>query len=179
MSAKTRKLVFAAMLISIAVVLSILSRAISAIVLPLPFLRFSLAPAVIIYIGALLGWGYGAVAGIITDLLTFMYSGGAFFPMFTLTMALYGILGAAFFYNKSVKPVRTICGTIIIQTLLSAILNTLWNIYLYGPMDVVKLTARLSTTYAACVCYIIILAILFKYKDKFEIKLNMSSKALL
>lgn len=179
MSVKTRKLVFAAMLTSIAVVLSILSRAISAAALPLPFLRFSLAPAVIIFIGALLGPGYGAVAGVITDLLTFMYSGGAFFPMFTLTMALYGILGAAFFYNKPVKIARTVIFTVIIQTLLSAVLNTLWNIYLYGAMDAVKLSARLSTTYVACVCYIIILSVLFKYKEKFEVKLNVRRKAAL
>lgn len=179
MSVKTKKLVLAAILISIAVVLSIVSRAVSAALMPLPFLRFSLAPAVIIFIGAILGIGYGAASGVITDLLTFMYSGGAFFPMFTLTMALYGVLGAIFFYSKPVKLSRTIISTVVIQTSLSAILNTMWNIYLYGPMDAVKLSARLTATYAACVCYIIILTVLLKYKNKFEIKFNASSNAAL
>jgi len=166
MSIKTRRLVYAAILIAIASVLSIVSRLISNVVLPLPFLRFSLAPVVIIFTGALLGYGYGAIAGVITDILTFVYSPGFYFPMFTVTMALYGILGAAFFYKKDVKPWRTVLGVIVIQSLLSAFLNTMWNVYLYGPMDPVKLGTRLTTSYVACAIFIIILLVLFRYKER-------------
>ena len=168
MSITTKKITYCALFIAIAVVLSVAFRSLSAAIFPVPFLRFSLAPAIIILAGAVLGYGYGAVVGAITDVLTFLIipTGGAFLPMFTLTMALYGVLGALFFYKKATPVWKIVLVTILIQTILSAFLNTMWNIYLYGPMDVVKLTSRLLTSYIGCAVFIAILIPLLKMKDK-------------
>lgn len=167
MSNKTKKIVYCAMLIAIGVLLGYLSRVVNP-VMSLPFLRFSLAPAAVMLAGALLGWKYGAVIGALTDVLTFLaYPTGAYFPAFTLTMALYGVLAGVFFYRKQSSVLRTTLLVILIQTLLSACLNTMWNVVLYGPLDPVKLGMRLATSYTACAAFIVILNVLFRYKERF------------
>jgi len=169
MSNKTKKIVYCAALTAVAVLLAYLSRVINPF-MSLPFLRFSLAPAVVIFAGALLGWGYGALVGGVEDVLTFFVAPptGPYFPAFTLTMILYGILGGLIFHKKKQTSIlRTTLFVLLIQTVLSACLNTMWNVVLYGPLDPVKLGMRLATSYTACVVYIVILNVLFKYKARF------------
>lgn len=162
MSKKTKKLVTVAMLIAIAVVLGCLSRIVNPFI-NLPFLRFSLAPVAIMFAGAAFGWKIGGAVGAITDVVTFLFfPTGGYFPGYTATMALYGILAALLFKDKPVTLLRTFVGTVSIQAALSMFLNTMWMILLLGPFDPVKLGARLVTSAVSCAVYILLLSVLMK-----------------
>ena len=180
-SPKTLRLVYCATFIAIAVVVgSFLSFYLT------ESIKFNLAPVVIMLTGAVLGPVWGAAAGGVTDLLSFLIGTaakpGPYFPGFTVTMILYGLISGLVFYRKKrpaeVPSIAKISlGTALTQTVCSLLINSFWNYLLYGPTYLVVLTTRLPSTYIMCAVYIVLMCILLKNKRKMFKSLYMPAGA--
>lgn len=128
LSSPLRKVLFAAMLTAIAVVLKVF------LGLPITFMGsfvkdLNFSPAVIMLSGMLLGPVLGGIVGALVDLLAFIIRPmGGFVPLFTLTSALFGVLGALIVKPKNYW--RCLLGVVGVQLVCSSALNTLWLILL-------------------------------------------------
>lgn len=169
-SPKTLRLVYCATFIAIAVIVgSFLSFYVT------ESIKFNLAPVVIMLTGAVLGPVWGAAAGGVTDLLSFLIGTankpGPYFPGFTVTMILYGLIAGLLFYRKAnpaavLSLPRAALGTVLIQTVCSLLINSFWNYFLYGPSYGVVLVTRLPSTYIMCAVYVVFMCVLLKNKPK-------------
>ncbi len=101
---------------------------------------FSFVPLVIAAV--LLGPVYAAVLGALGDFIgATLFPIGAYFPGFTLTAALMGLVMGVFLYEKQSFP-RIAAAVIINQFVLGLFLNTLWISVLYGSPYVPLLVTR-------------------------------------
>jgi len=120
-------LTYAAMLIAVGVILGFLK-------LPLnPFveIRFQTIPVAVS--GFLLGPFYGGAVGALTDILSYIvHPTGEFFPGFTLSSALTGIIFALFMYKKPFSFVRTLVSSLVNSLATNFLLNCLWLSILYN-----------------------------------------------
>lgn len=158
----TQTIVFAALLLTLAVVLKIFG---------IPVSLFgglakdiNLSPVIILYSGMVLGPVYGGLIGGATDLLVFLIRPlGGYFPLFTITNALMGILPGLFFQkgHRNFKFVKILLVTLLTQTVCSFVLNTLTLIYLGMPPQVAWL--RATTTYIFVPVYAALIFVLTKY----------------
>ena len=75
----------------------------------------------------------GAVMGGMGDVIKFlMHPTGPFFPGYTLTALLSGLVYGVFFYRYSVSWSRCFLGKLFVNFFLNIVLNTLWSSILYG-----------------------------------------------
>lgn len=160
----TRELVQAALLLAVAVLLNFVAIYLG------PNLKVSLAPCIVIFAGAYLGSGKGALVGGLSDVLVLLFRSipGAYFPGFTLTMALYGFLGGLLLRSSKTRPsaAQTIGATLGIQTVCSLLLNTVWLTIMYGTPYLTLLVSRLPLTFISAAFYVAILLVLFRYQTK-------------
>jgi ECF transporter S component (folate family) len=166
-SPKTLKIVYCAVFLAIGVILSFLAFYIT------EDIKISFAPIAIMMAGAVLGPIFGAVAGALTDILVLLIKAlpSPYFPGFTITMALYGLLAGLFFYHRGSRTQKDsvwyiAIGVIIIQTICSLLINSLWNNLLFGPSYGIVLITRAPTTYIMCAMYFVILSVLLRSKQK-------------
>ena len=161
---RTRELVQAALLLAVAVLLNFVAIYLT------PSLKVSLAPCIVIFAGAYLGPGKGALVGGLSDVLVLFIKAlpGAYFPGFTLTMALYGFLGGMLLRSDRTRPsaAQTIGGALVIQTVCSLFVNTAWLTMMYGTPYWTLLVSRLPLTYISAAFYVLILLVLFRYQTK-------------
>ena len=161
---KTRDLVYASLFLAVAVLLSFLSIYLS------PTLKVSLAPCIVIFAGAYLGPVKGALVGGLSDILVLLIKAlpGAYFPGFTLTMAIYGLLGGLLLRSSRTRPgiLQTVGGTCVIQAVCSLFVNTAWLTMLTGTPYSVLLLSRIPLTIVSGIFYIVILLVLFRYQAK-------------
>lgn len=161
---KTRELVQAALLTAVAVLLNFVAIYLT------PSLKVSLAPCIVIFAGAFLGPGKGALVGGLSDVLVLFIKAlpGAYFPGFTLTMALYGFLGGMLLRSIKTRPsaAQTIGSTLLIQCICSLLLNTGWLTMMTGTPYGVLLVSRMPLTFISAAFYVIILLVLFRYQAK-------------
>ena len=125
----TKDLVMMSLLVAITI---ILSRFLS-ISTPIIKIGFSFVPLTIA--GIMYGPKYTMIIAVIADLVGVTLITGDFFPGFTVTTALVGLLYGKFLYNKP-KSIKNIIICTIIVNLVELVLNTC-NIYLlsgYGFM---------------------------------------------
>lgn len=125
----TKDLVMMSLLVAITI---ILSRFLS-ISTPIIKIGFSFVPLTIA--GIMYGSKYTMIIAVIADLVGVTLITGDFFPGFTVTTALVGLLYGKFLYNKP-KSIKNIIICTIIVNLVELVLNTC-NIYLlsgYGFM---------------------------------------------
>ena len=94
----------------------------------LPTLRISFAFVFQAATGMLFGPVVAAMQCVAADLLkSFLFpTGGAFFPGFTLTALLTGVVYGCFFYRKRVTWLRAMCTKGLVNVALHIGLNTLW-----------------------------------------------------
>jgi ECF transporter S component (folate family) len=138
-------------------------------------IRISLAPAIVMMAGSILGPAWGAGVGFLTDFLSYIIANravGAYFPGYAVTMALYGILAGLLFYKRINGYLNITLSTIGIQTICSLLLNTMWTSVMYGTPFAVLLATRLPTTYISCVLYIVSLCFVVKNRDKIFRKIH-------
>lgn len=140
----TKMLVTAAVLIALNVVLSrFLS--INAWNIKIGFTFVSIFVAAYFY-----GPGFTAVVAVIADVVgALLFPSGAFFPGFTLTALLTGLLWGVMLYKKQ-SGVRIILTVLIDQLVLGLILNTYWISILYGT----TFAAAASTRVVQCLIMI-------------------------
>ena len=139
-----KKIVYCAMLIAFAVVIK-LFLGIPIITEGVYAISISLAPAIIIFAGMLLGPVYGGIAGFVTDILTNLIRPiGPYMPQFSLTMALYGILGFLFYtYLLKNKKIKSFPKMLIISSILQVLLSIVLNTYFLVQVNQVPLFALL------------------------------------
>lgn len=132
----TKMLVTAALLIAMQIILSrFLS--INAWNLKIGFAFTAVFVAAYLY-----GPWFSAVVAVIADVVgASLFPSGAFFPGFTVTALLSGIVFGLFLYKKQ-TPVRIIAAVAIDQLVLGLLLNSYWLSILYGSPYLPLLATR-------------------------------------
>lgn len=107
----------------------------------LSFFSIQLSESIKIGVGfvvtVLLGLFYGPVAGGIAagagDLIKYLIKPtGAYFPGFTLTAILAGVIYGIFFYKSGFTVKKAIFAKLLVNLTLNSLLNTVWVSILYG-----------------------------------------------
>jgi ECF transporter S component (folate family) len=137
---KVKKLVLASLLLT---VLIVVERLVS---IETQFLRVSFAYVPIMLSGILLGpvWS-GAVAALGDMIGMIMFPKGAYFPGFTLSAFLTGLIHGLFLFNTKDNRqflIRLIAGTFIVLLCIHTGLNSLWLVIMYKKAFAVFAPAR-------------------------------------
>lgn len=98
-----------------------------------------------VLLGRFFGPVWGGIAAGIADLLSAAIFGiaGGFFPGFTLSAIVAGVIYGFFFYNQEVKIWRVIAAIIIVTLVVNVLMNTYWLTIMYGMDWRVLLMQRL------------------------------------
>ncbi|MGI6206459.1 MAG: folate family ECF transporter S component [Anaerovoracaceae bacterium] len=107
------------------------------------FLRIGFGMIPVALAGAAFGPVWGGVCGAVGDLLGIMiFPSGAFFPGFTLTAALTGIIFGLCMYHRPKKIRYAVIASVIVCIGCNLILDTLWLDIMYGSGFLAILPAR-------------------------------------
>ncbi len=121
---------------------------------------FAFVPVVIAAV--LLGPVYAGIVGAVADLLgAVLFPIGAYFPGFTLTAFLTGLV-YGLFLHKEQTVLRVIGAVAINQGILSLFLNTFWISVLYGSPFKPLLITRLPQTGILTVVQIVVIIVIAK-----------------
>ena len=119
---------------------------------------FSFLP--IVLAGMLYGPIEGGIVGAISDLIgALLFPSGPFFPGFTLSACLTGIV-FGLFLKKDQSIWRIILAVVVNQIFMSLLLNSFWISTLYGSPFVPVLTARLVQSAIVAPVQVIVILIL-------------------
>ena len=122
----TQHIVLLALLVALQVVLGNLTQ------VPIVGKQFNFGFLPVAVAGALLGVHGGLIVGALGDFIgAHLFPAGAYFPGFTLTSALVGVLYALPLYRQKPSVVRVIIA-VALATVLNLFLNSLWLSMLYG-----------------------------------------------
>ncbi len=137
----TRVLTACAMLLAIAVIFGFFKIPISNIAeIRLQFLPVACA-------GFLFGPAVGGILGGLTDILAFLIKPtGPYFPGFTVSGIIQGIIYGVLLCRKPLSIKRVFAAQLLDSILISLILNTVWLSILYGQGVVAVFTARIIKT---------------------------------
>ena len=118
---------------------------------------FSFVPIVVaaIFYGPIAGGLVGAIGDVISAVL---FPVGAYFPGFTLTAFLTGAV-FGWFFRKKVSVLNVVISVLIVQGVISQVINTYWISFLYGSPFGLLFMTRLYQT--AVLCGVQIATILF------------------
>lgn len=148
---KVRSLTTAAMLLAVAVVLGIFSIPVT------PAVKVSLASLAIQLAAALYGPAVGGIVGGLADLIQhFIRPTGPYFPGFTISGILSGLIFGLIYYRRPLELRRVIIANVLVSIPVNLFLNTYWLKLLYGnaylallPVRAVKELALLPVFIAA------------------------------
>lgn len=136
----------------------------------------------IAFAAAFLGTSYAAVVAGMGDLLgSLLFPFGAYFPGFTATNCVYGIILAEFLYQNA-TPIKIIICVLLNKIACSLILNTLWISIMYrGGVDAffIVLVPRLIGTAISAAIELIVLLLVFSSKSKLRTLLDKNIKKIL
>lgn len=159
-----RVLTLATILTSLAIVMGFFKLPISQIV----ELRF--ASDIIAIAGSLLGPGVAMIVGAVSDIGGFFIRPtGPFFPGFTISAALTGLIYGYFLYKKPFSLKRIIIVQIFYSVIISSILNTTWLVILYQLPFYETYITRLISNAIQLPIHVIILVLLIKGIDRLKI----------
>ncbi len=134
------------------------------------------------FAAAFLGTPYAvAVAGFGDLIGSLLFPFGAYFPGFTATNCIYGLILAEFLY-KNATPIKIVIGVILNKIVCSLTLNTLWISIMYrGGVDAffVVLPTRLLGAAIMTVVELVILLIVFSQKSKIREVLDKNLKKII
>lgn len=134
----TRNLVFMALLIAMQVVLA---RFLSIRIGDAIRISFSFVP--VAYAGLTMGIGPAAFIGAVADIIgALLFPSGAYFPGFTLTALVGGVLYGAFFHKRNVTIVTVLLCKLAVDVICNLCLNTIWLTMIQGKAFTVLLPAR-------------------------------------
>ena len=126
------------------------------------FLRISLGMIPVAVAGMAFGPLWGGLVGAIGDILGMLiFPSGAYFPGFTVTAALTGIVYALFVYKKEAKVISIALASVIVCIGLNLLLDTLWLNIMYGSGFLAILPARTVKCIINIPIYTIILHLLW------------------
>jgi len=135
---RVRSLVTAAMLLAVQVVLGFVAA------IPIgPDIRISFGYLALSLAGALLGPAVAPVNGALADVIGFVIRPtGPYFPGFTITGLVSGLIYGVMLYRRSVTLKRLLVTKLLIDVVCNLLLNTLWLNMLYGKAFFALLPAR-------------------------------------
>lgn len=132
-----RSLVTAGLLITVKLVLDLFTIQIT------PFLHLSFEFLASATISMLFGPVVGAMCGGLSDIINYLMNPkGTFFPGFTISAMVLGILYGAVLYKKKITITRCIIAEVLAVVVVDILLNTFWLSTLYGKAFYVLLPAR-------------------------------------
>ncbi|MBJ8326037.1 folate family ECF transporter S component [Streptococcus pacificus] len=159
-----RVLTLATLLAALAIVMGFFKLPISQI------LELRFASHVIAIAGSLLGPVVAMMVGLISDIGGFFIKPtGPFFPGFTISAALTGLIYGFFLYRKPFSLKRVIMAQVVYTLAISALLNTMWLAILYKLPFYETFIARLFTSAIQLPIHIVILALLLKGIDRLQL----------
>lgn len=105
---------------------------------------FSNIPQMIV--STLFGPALGGIFGAVMDLLKyFVKPDGAYFPGFTISALLGGIIYGLFFYQKPITMARVLMAQLVIKVFVNIFCNTFWLAILYKQGILLLLPERVIT----------------------------------
>lgn len=117
----TRRMVFLGLFISLQVILT------RFLGIETPIIRVSFGFLPLALCGMLFGPLYGGICGAIADILGMLvFPKGAYFPGFTLSTALSGVVYGIFLYKRPKSMINIILVVLIITIFINLGLNTIW-----------------------------------------------------
>lgn len=129
----TKTLTIAAMLTAIGIVLGYFKFPINQFI----EIRFAFVP--LFLAGMMLGPGIAGVMGILVDLGGFFfYPTGPFYPGFTVSSMLTGVMFGLFLYKKKPTLQRTIVTMVVYTVTIGIFLNSIWLNQLYFKMGYIN-----------------------------------------
>lgn len=135
---KTRMIIYLGILIAIGIVLT---RFLS---IPTPFVRIGIGFLPTVIAGILFGPFYAALMAVIKDILgTLFFSSTGFFPGFTLSAMISGLVYGGFLYNRPRSFWRVATVTLIEKVFVSLLLNTYWLYLITGKGFLILLPTRI------------------------------------
>ena len=139
------KLTIGAMLLALQVILG------TFLEIPFPQKQFNLGFVPIAVAGALLGWPYALAVGSLGDIIGIILKpNGPFFPGFSLTGALVGIICGLILYRKKPSIVRVVILVSFVFGIIYLFLNSYWLYFMNSNTwrELVKITSEpISKTY--------------------------------
>ncbi|MBQ7507013.1 MAG: folate family ECF transporter S component [Lachnospiraceae bacterium] len=131
-----------------------------------PIFRISFGFIALVLAGVLLGPVEAMIVGALADLIgALLFPSGPFYPGFTLTAALTGLVFGLFLYKK-VTVLRVIFSCAIVEFVLGLLLNTYWIHVLYGKGFLAILPTRAIQAggmfVVQCVIILLLNQLLFK-----------------
>ncbi|MGX7030592.1 folate family ECF transporter S component [Vagococcus zengguangii] len=129
------------------------------------FFRISFSFIAVILMGWLFGPLFAAVGNGLADLFGFVLRPvGMFFPGYTLTAVVEGLIYGLFFYNKKMTLTRNIIGNLV-GSIASTSLNTVWLWMTMGKESTIAyLPGRLLTALVLLVVKILVVELIAKRK---------------
>lgn len=122
-----------------------------------------------------LGTPYAVTVAGLGDIIgSILFPFGAYFPGFTATNCIYGLIFAEFIY-KNATVIKIAVAVIVNKTICSLLLNSLWISLLYrNGIDAfwVVLVSRLPATAIVAVIEFVVLTLLFSSKSKISSALD-------
>ena len=166
---KILKLTTAALLLAISVILTFFEIPLTQF-LEIRFTMLPLAAA-----GMLLGPIYGCLIGALSDIIGFIVRPtGPYFPGFTLTTALIGLICGLLLYKKH-DIVRIIIACVIVGMAINLLLQTEWLSLLYGTPFIVLLAARVVKELIMLPIHIVLVTLILKLFDKSGISIHLNA----
>lgn len=116
------------------------------------------------FTGFLLGPWIAAIAGALADLIGFfLFPQGNYFPGYTLTAAVSGLIYGFVLYQKKPTLLRIFIAVTLQALIGSLLLNTLWTSLLYNKAFLAILPARILKNVLAIPLNTFLLYVIFRY----------------
>lgn len=142
----TRSLTVTAMLMAVSIVLGFFTIQVG------DFLKIGFSSLPQQMVGMLFGPAVGGVFGGVADIVKYIIKPtGAFFPGFTISGIVSGLIYGFAFYKKPLKLSRVIVANVIIMIFVNMVMNTYWLTLLYGTGFFAILPGRVVKEIVMCV----------------------------
>ncbi len=126
------------------------------------FLRIGFGFLPIAVAGIAYGPVWGFICGAVGDILGMLiYPTGAYFPGFTLTAALTGVVFGILLYNNKTSIWRIVIASAIVCVFLNLLLDTLWLNIMYGNAFFAILPGRLIKCALNIPIYVIVIEVIW------------------
>lgn len=165
---RIRKMAYTGLFIAISVILTRFFAG-NINILGIPALRLSFGEVPIMLSGILLGPVYGAACGALSDIIGYSINpvGGPYFPGFTLTAALTGLIpGLMAKYYRNNWNWTSVMIIVTVTTLIAVPLNTLWLSLLHGKAYLALLLSRIIGKTPLIPAHVIILKLVINHSKQ-------------
>lgn len=130
-----------------------------------PFNRATLQFIPTIFSSMVLGPWLSGIIGAVSDVVGYFLfpTGGAFFPGFTFSALLSGLIYGFFLYNKPKTLLRIILAVLVVSIIVDLGLNTLWLSILYNKAGITFFFPRAIKTAIMFPIQVVLMQLLWKY----------------